>query len=174
VTSRRRPERRDAFPTGRLGLAGVDGADEFGDEPEPVLHAEPGSTWWPVLWGPAFAVIAMGVEGFTGAVNVLAWAMIGLALMGTTAIWVQGRRRICSVQLTPSTLRQGRERLAVKRIAEVDDVGLPVGGKVLGGGWNAPRGTTGLPIRLDDGSVVLGWARDVDALRRALHRVLPS
>jgi hypothetical protein len=47
-----------------------------------------------------------------------------------------------------------------------------VGGRVLGGGWTVPRKYDELPLRLDDGTVVLAWARDGEALRSALSRVV--
>ncbi|WP_199441639.1 hypothetical protein [Umezawaea beigongshangensis] len=144
------------------------------DDDGPVLHAERGATWWPVLWGPLFALVAIGVEALTGPVLVLPWLAAGTALALPAAVWVQGRRAIGSVRLTRGVLRQGRETLRVSDLAEVDDVGRPVGARVLGGGWNVPRGTTELPVRLADGTVVIAWARDPDALRRGLREVLPA
>ncbi|GDY29460.1 DUF3093 family protein [Gandjariella thermophila] len=139
------------------------------DEPQPTLYTERGSTWWPVLWGPAFALIGLGAEVVAGAPHVAGWLLVGLALAVAAAVWVNARSKVYAVRLTPVALRQGREELPVARVAEVDDVGAPVGARVLGGGWAPPRGTTALPVRLDDGSVVLAWARDVDALREALR-----
>ncbi|KAA2264839.1 hypothetical protein F0L68_07115 [Solihabitans fulvus] len=139
------------------------------DEPAPVLFAEPGATWWPVLWGPAFALLGWGVEALTGPTGPMLWLLVGLALALAALVWVQGRRRICSVRLTPFALHQGRESLSVARVVEVTDVGLPAGARVLGGGWTPPRGTTGLPVRLEDGTVVLAWARDVTRLQEVLR-----
>ncbi|WP_051386404.1 hypothetical protein [Actinokineospora inagensis] len=135
----------------------------------PVLYAEPGSTWWPVLWGPVFCVAGAVVEALTGPVHGLAWVVVGLVLFGMTAAWVSARRKICRVVLTPATLRQGRESLPVKDIRAVTDVGAPVGARPLGGGWTVPKKTTEVPVELDDGSVVLGWARDPAALVAALR-----
>ncbi|MCP2165980.1 hypothetical protein [Goodfellowiella coeruleoviolacea] len=144
------------------------------DEPAPVLFAERGASWWPVLWGPAFALVGLGAEAATGGGHPVVWLLTGLALAVAAAVWVQARRRVCSVELTPFTLRQGREVLPVARIAAVTDVGLPAGAAVLGGGWTPPRGTTGLPVRLDTGVVVLAWARDLAGLRAALTRLLAT
>jgi hypothetical protein len=144
------------------------------DEPQPVLYAERGSTWWPVLWGPAFALVGLGAEATGGTPHVAAWVLVGLALAVATVVWVNARSKVYAVRLTPVALRQGREELPVARVAEVDDVGAPVGARVLGGGWVPPRGTTALPVRLDDGGVVLAWARDVDALREALRPLVRS
>lgn len=133
----------------------------------PVLYAEPGSTWWPVLWGPVFVAIGVIVEVITGPVHWLAWLVLAVVLAAMTAGWVKARRRVCSLSLTPETLRQGQEDLPVERIAAVldDEDAL---GRPLGGGLTAPRKTYEIPLELDDGTTVLAWARDPAALRAAL------
>ena len=138
----------------------------------PVLYSEAGASWWPLVWGPAFAVLGVGVELITGPVSVLFWSLVAFGLLIPTALWVQGRQRLLSVRLTPSALREGREVVRVSDIAEVDGVEPRAGATILGGGWDIPKGTTGVPIKMVDGTVVLGWARDADALRQALHRLL--
>ena len=142
------------------------------DAEGPVRYAELGSTWWPVLWGPIFAFVGAGLEALTGPVHVLGWLLVGLALAVLATVWVQARRRVCSVRLTGDTLYQGREGLPVERIAEIEDVGSPLGARVLGGGWTVPRKFAELPLRLRDDSVVLAWAKNPDALRAALQPLL--
>lgn len=138
---------------------------------ETVLYRERGSGWAPVLWGPTLALAGYLAElALGGPRHAPAWTLAGLALMALTAVWVYARRRFLAVTLTSQTLWQGREPLPVERVAEVDDVGAPVGATVLGGGWTVPRKYDELPIRLDDDSVVLAWARDVEALRAALRK----
>lgn len=139
---------------------------------EPVLFAEDGSTWWPVLWGPLFAAVGAGLEATTGPVHWLPWIVVAGVLGGGAVVWVSARRRVYFVRLTTGTLTQGREVLAVPEIVAVTDVGVPAGGKVLGGGWTAPRRTTPIPLRLADGTVVQAWARDDDGLREALRRLV--
>lgn len=139
---------------------------------EPVLYAEPGSTRWPLLWGPAFAAAGAGLEATTGPVHGVAWLLVGIALFGLAALWVNARRKVYRVELTPATLRQGREELDAATITEVTDVGPPPGARVLGGGWTTPRRTTEVPLRLDDGTVVLAWALDGEALQQALVRLV--
>jgi hypothetical protein len=139
---------------------------------EPVLYAEQGSTWWPLLWGPAFAGIGAGVEATTGPVHTVAWLIVGIVLFGGAVLWVNARRKIYRVELTPTLLRQGRETLDTTTISKVTDVGAATGARVLGGGWTTPRKTTELPIRLDDDTVVLAWARDDEALKAALTRLV--
>ncbi|MBO0840877.1 MAG: hypothetical protein J2O49_08665 [Sciscionella sp.] len=143
------------------------------DDDQPTLYAEPGSSWWPVLWGPAFAAACVLFEvAFGGPVHWYLWALLAVGLGGLTAIWVNARRQICSVLLTSTELRQGRETLAVQRIAGVDEVGVSIGAPVLGGGWAVPKRFTGMTLRLDDGSTVIAWARDADALRSALRALV--
>lgn len=139
----------------------------------PVLYAEPGATWWPVLWGPGFALAGALIESLTpGSAHFAMWLLLALLFAAATAVWVYGRRRVCSVRLTPNSLIQGREELAVERIAAVRDVGAPVGARVLGGGWTVPKGTSELPLRLSDETVVLAWARDPEALARELRTLV--
>ena len=138
----------------------------------PVLYAEPGSTRWPLLWGPAFAGIGAGVEALSGPVHTVAWLIVGIVLFGVFALWVNVRRKVYRVELTPTELLQGRETLPVKDIAQVTDVGAAAGAKVLGGGWTVPRKTYEVPLRLDDGSTVLAWARDDESLKAALARLV--
>ncbi|HEY4455582.1 MAG TPA: hypothetical protein VGN81_14825 [Pseudonocardiaceae bacterium] len=132
-------------------------------------YAESGSSWWPVLWGPVFALVGGAVEATTGPVHLIEWVVVGIALAGAAAVWAQARRRVYSVRLTAEILYQGREELPVERIADIEDVGPPLGARVLGGGWSVPKRFTEVPMRLRDGSVVLAWARNPDALRGALR-----
>lgn len=139
---------------------------------EPVLFAEEGSTWWPVLWGPLFAAVGAGLEALSGPVHWLPWLTVAVVLGGGAVVWVSARRKVYLVRLTTGTLTQGREPLRVADIEQVSDVGTPPGARVLGGGWTVPRKTTEIPVRLADGSVVLAWARDDDGLREALRRLV--
>ncbi|GAB2757484.1 hypothetical protein GCM10027174_37030 [Salinifilum aidingensis] len=138
-----------------------------------MLHAESGSGWAPVLWGPAFAAVGLLVEVLSpGPVHLVAWAFVAAVLAVAAAVWVHGRRRVCSLRLTPTELVQGRERLELARVRAVTEVGAPVGARVLGGTLTAPRGTHEVPLRLEDDRVVLAWARDPEALRAALARLV--
>lgn len=135
----------------------------------PVRYAELGSSWWPVAWGPVFALVGAGVEALSGPVHVLAWTVVGVVLFGLAVPWVLARRRVCSVVLTDDTLYQGPEPLATNKISDVDDVDMPLGARVLGGGWTVPKKFAEVPLRLTDDTVVIAWAKDPDALRAALR-----
>jgi hypothetical protein len=119
-----------------------------------------------------FAALGMGVEALTGPTRPALWLLVALLLFLPTTLWVQGRRRLYAVRLTPVALHQGREELPVREIDQVEDVEPRAGAKVLGGAWSVPRGTDPVPIRLTDGTVVMGWARDADALRTEVAKLL--
>ncbi|MEU6127621.1 DUF3093 family protein [Saccharopolyspora sp. NPDC047091] len=141
----------------------------------PVLYAEPGSTWWPVLWGPGFALAGLLVELLTpGGVNLPVWLLLAGALAAATVLWVYARRRALAVRLTPEVLTVGREDLPVQRIASITDVGAPLGTRVLGGGFTPPKGTGEIPLRLSDDAVVLAWAKDPGTLLDELRPLLPE
>ncbi|RRO13065.1 hypothetical protein EIL87_25800 [Saccharopolyspora rhizosphaerae] len=140
---------------------------------DPVLYSERGSSWWPVLWGPVFAALGLVVEQLTlGPRNVAMWVLVGLALAVAAAIWAYGRRRLLAVSLTRSELVLGREQLATDRITAVREVGAPVGARVLGGSWTVPKGTGEIPLRLDDDTVVLAWARNSEVLSEELAKLV--
>ncbi|MFD9894220.1 hypothetical protein ACFWY9_33140 [Amycolatopsis sp. NPDC059027] len=140
---------------------------------ERVLYHEPGVGWIAVLWGPLFAVLGWLSELLLGGpVHTFAWILAGLALCAITAPWVYARRRYLSLAVTTAGYRQGRETVPAAEIAAVTDVGAPAGARVLGGGWAVPRKYDELPVKLTDGSVVLAWAKDAEALRDALSRLV--
>ncbi|MEU5257509.1 hypothetical protein [Amycolatopsis sp. NPDC021455] len=137
------------------------------------LYAESGVSWVAILWGPVFALAGALAELVTGGpVHVVGWLMVGFGLCVITVPWVYARRRFLSLEVTKNQLRQGREKVPAEQIAEVTDVGTPVGARVLGGGWSVPRKYDSLPVKLADGTVVLAWAKDVEALRDALDELV--
>lgn len=134
-------------------------------------YLESGATWTALLYGPVFALAGYLAELATGATHTIAWVLVGLGLAAITAPWVHARRRFLTVKVTNTELWEGRESLPLTEIAETTDVGAPTGARVLGGGWSTPRKHEELPIRLNDGTVVLAWAKDVQALRAAIKGV---
>ncbi|MFJ7210589.1 hypothetical protein [Amycolatopsis sp. NPDC098790] len=137
------------------------------------LYAESGVSWAAIAWGPVFALLGGLAELVTGGpVHVVGWLMVGFGLCVITVPWVYARRRFLSLEVTTKQLRQGREKVAADQLASVTDVGVPVGARVLGGGWTVPRKYDSLPVELADGTVVLAWAKDVEALQDALDRLV--
>ena len=137
-----------------------------------MLYRESGSSWWPLVWGPAFAVAGYLIELITGPASVALWSIVGLVLTLCAVLWVNLRVKTGSIALTTEEAQFGREKLPVAMIEACRDVGAPTGARVLGGGWSVPKGTTAVPLRLLDGTVVLGWARDPEALLAGLRRVV--
>jgi hypothetical protein len=137
------------------------------------LYAESGVSWAAIVWGPVFALVGALAELVTGGpVHIVGWLMVGAGLCAITVPWVYARRRFLSLEVTTKQLRQGREKVAADQLASVTDVGVPVGARVLGGGWSVPRKYDSLPVELADGTVVLAWAKDVEALQDALDRLV--
>ncbi|MGM1062564.1 hypothetical protein [Saccharothrix sp. Mg75] len=141
---------------------------------QPTVYAEPGASWWPLLWGPVFALLGLGVEALTDAFRPVLWSLVAVALFLPTLLWVQGRRRLYAVRLTPVALHAGREELQLRDVAEVEGVEPRSGAPILGGGWTLPRGTEAVPLKLVDGRVVTAWARDADALRAEVAALLAT
>lgn len=140
-----------------------------------TVYSEPGAGVAPLLWGPGFAVVGYVVELVTpGPVHTWGWVVVGVLLFVPAAMWVYARRKFMAVCVTDLHLYQGRESLEVARISSVTDVEAPVGARVLGGGFTTPRKHDEVPVRLDDDTVVLAWARDGDELRTALQRVVET
>ncbi|ASR33969.1 hypothetical protein BAY61_02020 [Prauserella marina] len=137
-------------------------------------YRERGASGWPLLWGPLFALLGYLAERFTGGdrPHTVMWLAVGIGLLWLTSIWVYARRRFLVVRVTDTELVQGREQLPVERIAKLTGVGAPAGTRVLGGGWSVPRKYEELPLKLDDGTVVLAWAWDAEELRDALESVM--
>lgn len=138
-----------------------------------TLYREPGSSAWPLLWGPAFALVGYLLELLAGLrPHTAMWLLAGAGLLLLSAVWVYARRRFLVVEVSRSELRQGPEHLPATRIAGVaESADVSTGTRVLGGGLSVPRKFDELPVLLDDGTVVLAWARDGEALRTALERV---
>jgi hypothetical protein len=142
---------------------------------QPVLYLEHGARWASVAVVPALAVVAIGAEALAGGpVHLLGWLLLAVAGAAGAAVIVRARRALVTVRVTPTEVRFGQERLAVSELAGVDDVGAQLGARVMGGGWAAPRRTDEVPLRLVDGTTVMGWARHPDQLRAVVRDLLPD
>ncbi|SNR40086.1 hypothetical protein SAMN06265360_1052 [Haloechinothrix alba] len=165
------------------GHAVSEGTPGAADRSGTVLYEEIGATWWPLVWAPGLAVAGMGFDLLLGLrPHVMGWTLAGAVLMLFTALWVYARRRFLQVRLTAAELCQADERVPVDRIDRIEagadaDSGErpslgPAGTRVLGGGMTPPRKYEELLLRLDDGTLVLAWARDAARLESALRDVL--
>lgn len=148
-----------------------------------VLYEEAGATPWGLLWAPGLALAGIGFDLVLGIPpHFLGWGIAGGLLLFFLGLWVYARRRFLRVRVTVTHVQQGEEWLPVSRIASIEadsrsDDGQrssigPVDTRVLGGSWTVPRKYEELLLRLDDGTLVLAWAKDVEAMGSALRSVL--
>jgi hypothetical protein len=151
----------------------------------PSVYAEPGARWRTVAYGPLLCLVVLIIELASGSrthwVTLLIFAVILAAVVG---VQVAAARTHISVELTPTTLRNGTETLALNQIAAVlpprgptDYAELPWDrARVLGELADVPRKRRpiGLRLRAPDSDEVLvrAWARDDAALRAALVATL--
>lgn len=147
-----------------------------------ILFSEPGGRWRSVLYGPAFCIVVLVAELFTGPViHWIALVVAAILLSGFVAIQVVAARTHISVELTSSTLRQGVEEVS---ISEIDAVLAPPDpdvyemqkwetARALGDLSNVPRRRKAIGLRLRGGGLVRAWAKDSEELRRQLLRLVP-
>ncbi len=139
----------------------------------PVLHREIGASWWALATPPALCATGVLVEAMLGGrVHLLGWAAALALLLPFAVLNVRARRRFRSVDVTPDAARFGPETLPLTDVADVIDGDPPPGARVIGGGLTAPRGTAEVGLRLVDGTTVVGFAQQPDALRDALRTAL--
>ncbi len=154
-------------------MSGPDGSD--GPDAGPVLFAEPGAPWWPMLIGPVLALAGLSLDRMApGGANPLAWLVVGLVLFLPIALIVRTRRRLLQVRLSPDVLVQGEESVPTRRIIgarPADDV-RGIGIRPFGDHPTVPRHLGVVVVTLDDGALRAAWARDAEGLHTALATVL--
>lgn len=145
-----------------------------------MLFVEQGARWRALLWGPLFCIAVLIFEILTGpVVHWFALGLFSLVLIGFTYVQVSAARRHVSVELTPSTLRQGTE---VLDLVDIDAILPPADysdgdyepkkwetARVLGELSGVPRRRHAIGLRLVGGAFVQAWAKDDDGLREALE-----
>ncbi|AYF73544.1 hypothetical protein D7D52_06390 [Nocardia yunnanensis] len=151
------------------------------DAPGAVLFAEPGARWRTIAYGPALCAIILLIEVIRG--GAVHWfGLVFCALLLAGFVWLQvvaGRRHI-SVELTPESLREGTETVALHDIAEVlpedDEESWDYedwqSARALGELTGVPRRRKGIGLKLTDGRLVQAWARDHVTLRAELTAAL--
>ena len=144
-------------------------------EAEQVLFREPGGTWWWLLAGPA-AGLAMALIQVSGGAG---WrfgvpTVFMVLVSGFLAIQIKAARIHTSVELTPTTLRQGTELVQIADIVRIFPE-LKRGESEKGQTYRpfgelsgVPRGRTGIGIKLTDNRSGQAWARKHRTLRQAL------
>ncbi len=164
------------------------------DKREPLLF-ECGASWLWLLAGPAAALAMMFVQYRVGlGFQLTVPAMFMVLVSGFLGLQVKAARIHTSVELTADTLREGTELVAVRDIEIVyPEPEEPVKSRGPISSWRVkpseppepwqraralgelsgvPRGRTGVGLKLAGGRVVQAWARDAEALRAELTRLV--
>ncbi|KAA0022359.1 hypothetical protein [Antrihabitans cavernicola] len=148
-----------------------------------TLFAESGARWRTIAYGPLFCLAVAFYEIVAG--GGVHWVALAIAaVIMATVVWVQvlGGRRYVSVELTPTTLRNGPEELDLADIDHVfperdkdswDDELWEVA-RAMGELSDVPRGRTGIGLRLRSGVLLRTWAKNDKGLRAALLTARPD
>ena len=144
-------------------------------ESSQVLFYEPGASWWWVASGPAAAIAMVLIQmstglGFQWVVPTIFFVLVS----GFVAIQVKAARIHTSVELTPTTLRQGTERTHIDDIVRIypapegNEEQKWMSARALGELTGVPKGRTGIGVRLSNDRTAQAWARKHQQLRAQL------
>ncbi len=151
-----------------------------GVEPAPeVLFHEPGASWWWLLVGPlsALAMVLIQLTGGAG-IQFGVPAVFLVLVSGFLAIQIKAARIHTSVELTPTTLRQGTETIDTADIVRIFPEAKGAEAekwqayRALGELTGVPRGRTGIGLKMTDGRSGQAWARRHRTLRAALDAIV--
>lgn len=174
-------------------------ADNQSEQP---LYTESGASWLWLLAGPAAGLIMVIVQFRAGMGLRLGVPVMFMVLVsGFLALQVKAARIHTSLALTAGALRQGTETLPIKDIVSVYPepentvkaagfidkwqgraLGVSASGplekwqtsRALGELSGVPKGRTPVGLKLTGNRYVQAWARDPDALRAELSRLVPG
>lgn len=143
------------------------------------LFHEPGASWAWLLAGPAAGVAMALIQRSAGYGLAPMMPMVFVVLVsGFLAVQIKAARIHTSVELTPTTLRQGVE---VIDIADIVSVHPPATGsevprwqsaRALGELTGVPRGRTGIGLQLTGKRTAQAWARRHNTLRQHLTQLV--
>jgi hypothetical protein len=148
-------------------------------EPADVLFYEQGASWLWVLAGPISGVAMMLIQLSAGfGIQLLVPAVFLVLVSGFVAVQVKAARIHTSVELTPTTLREGTERILIDDIVRIYPE--PTGSELLG--WQSaralgeltgvPKGRNGIGLKLTNDRTAQAWARKHQQLRSALIHLM--
>lgn len=164
------------------------------EQAEPLFF-ESGASWLWLLAGPAAALSMVFIQWRAGLGFPLTVPIMFLVIVsGVLALQIHAARVHTSVELTATTLREGTEIVAVKDIlALFPEPELPSKSRGQVSNWRrkpteskepwqtaralgelsgVPRGRTGVGLQLAGRRTVQAWARDAEAFRAALSRLV--
>ncbi|HET9564272.1 MAG TPA: DUF3093 domain-containing protein [Mycobacterium sp.] len=147
--------------------------------PPNVLFYEQGASWLWVLTGPAagIAMLLIQISAGLGIQWIVPTTFFAL-VTSFVAVQVKAARIHTSVELTPTTLREGTE------ITDIDDIVRiypePTGpdapkwqsARALGELAGVPKGRTGIGLKLTNDRTAQAWARKHRQLRSALVNLM--
>ncbi len=144
-------------------------------EPADVLFYEQGASWLWVLTGPASAIAMLLIQLSAGLGIQWVVPVVFLVLVsGFIAIQVKAARIHTSVELTPTTLREGAERVNIDDIVRVypepkgNEEPRWMSARALGELTGVPKGRTGIGVKLTNDRTAQAWARKHRQLRAQL------
>ena len=144
-----------------------------------VLFYEPGASWWWVAAGPVSGIAMLLIQYSAGIGFQWLVPTVFLALVTSfVAVQVKAARIHTSVELTPSTLRQGAERTPIDDIVRVypapegNEEHKWMSARALGELAGVPKGRTGIGVRLTNDRTAQAWARKHRQLRAALVHLI--
>lgn len=152
---------------------------EPAEDAEPVLFRELGGSWWWLLAGPVAGGAMMFIQLSAGAgVQYGVPVAFMILVSGFLAIQIKAARIHTSVELRPTTLRQGTEFVTIADIVKI----YPEPVRHERENWQTyrafgelsgiPRGRTGIGMKLTDGRSGQAWARRHRTLRKALDALV--
>lgn len=143
--------------------------------PADVLFYEQGASWLWVLTGPAAAISMLLIQMSAGyGIQLLIPTIFFILVSGFVALQVKAARIHTSVELTPTTLRQGTERISIDDIVRIypppegNEEHKWMSARALGELTGVPKGRTGIGLRLTNDRAAQAWARKHQSLRAAL------
>lgn len=144
-------------------------------QPADVLFYEPGASWLWVLAGPAAGIAMLLIQLSAGlGIQWLVPTIFFLLVTGFIAVQVKAARIHTSVELTPTTLREGAERISIDDIVRIypeatgPDLPMWQSARALGELTGVPKGRKGIGLKLTNNRSAQAWARKHQLLREAL------
>ena len=140
-----------------------------------VLFYEPGASWWWVLTGPASGIAMLLIQVSAGlGIQWLVPTVFFALVTSFVAVQVKAARIHTSVELTPTTLREGAEVTTSTtscgsiRRRQVNEEHKWQSARALGELTGVPKGRTGIGVKLTNDRTAQAWARKHQQLRAAL------
>jgi hypothetical protein len=140
-----------------------------------VLFYEQGASWWWVATGPVSAIAMLLIQmsaglGFQWLVPTVFFVLVS----GFVSVQVKAARIHTSVELTPTTLREGTERIHIDDIVRIypepegNEETRWMSARALGELTGVPKGRTGIGVKLAGDRTAQAWARKHRLLRQQL------